>query len=260
MKIRNQGHFPDADPGGTPIDADQLARDDALLDLLGAGSPAPADDSLAVMLSSWQSSVAADEPEPVAVTAHRPATPSASGSVRTGSARRPFSARLVAVIAGAVVVLGGGLTAGAANAGPGSPLWPITKIVYADRAAVQQVTAYLDQAATAYADGRFADARSLTDKAAALLPKVTDAADRQRLAARIEQLRAALAAVAIPDPGASPTAPSGVAHSATPRPSGVGPSTTPAPSSPSPSPSPSQGGLLPLPPLPSLLPSLPILG
>ncbi|MCP2325320.1 hypothetical protein HDA40_003827 [Hamadaea flava] len=255
MKIRNQGHFPDADPGGTPIDADQLARDDALLDLLGAGSPAPADDSLAVMLSSWQSSVAADEPEPVAVAAHGPATTTQPPR----SARRPFSARLIAAIAGAVVVLGGGLTAGAATAGPGSPLWPITKIVYADRAAVQQATAYLDEAATAYADRRFADARSLTDKAAALLPKVTDAADRQRLAARIEQLRAALAAVVIPDPGASPTAPSGVAHSATPRPSGVGPSTTPAPSSPSPSPSPSQGGLLPLPPLPSLLPSLPSL-
>ncbi|MEV0274072.1 hypothetical protein AB0H43_35315 [Hamadaea sp. NPDC050747] len=254
MKMRNQGHFPDSDPGGPPIDADQLAQDDALLDLLGSGSPPPADDSLAVMLSSWQASVSSDEAAPAPVVADPAVRPS----------RRPFSARLVAAIAGAVVLLGGGLTAGAANAGPGSPLWPITKIVYGDRAdsraAAQQATALLDQATTAYADRRFADARSLTDQAATLLPKVTDAVDRQRLTTRIEQLRAALAAVTIPETGSSPTAPSGVTHSATPRPSGVGPSTTPAPSSPAPSPSPSQGGLLPLPPLPSLLPSLPILG
>ncbi|NUR69893.1 MAG: hypothetical protein HOU81_03655 [Hamadaea sp.] len=243
MKIRNQGHFPDADP----VDPAQLARDDELLDLLGSGSPPPADDSLAVMLSSWQSSLSA----PMTVDSPAPA-------IRLK--RRPLSARLVAAIAAAVVVLGGGLTAGAANAGPGSPLWPITKIVYADRAAVQQATAFLDQATTAYADRRFDDARALTDKAAALLPKVTDAADRQRLAARIEQLRAALAAVTIPVPGSSPTTPSGVAPSAVPRPSGVAPSTTPSPAPASPSPSPSHGGLLPLPPLPSLLPSLPILG
>jgi hypothetical protein len=243
MKLRNQGHFPE------PVSPEQLAFDDALLDSLAAGEPAPEDDSLAVMLSAWNASLSADpisEPVPVSPTP----------VVRR---RRPLSARLVAAIAGAVVILGGGLTAGAANAGPGSPLWPITKIVYADRAgsraAMQEATAFLDQATTAYADRRFADALDLTNKAAALLPKVTDAADRQRLTSRIERLRAALAAVTLPVPGASPSAPSGVAPS--PNPSGVTPSTTPRPST-SPSPSTSQGGLLP--PLPSILPSLPLIG
>jgi len=249
---RNQGHFPDADPTGPPIDPDQLDRDDALLDALGAGSRPPTDDSLAMMLSAWNSSLATETLKPVATAPLAPSRPR----------RRPLSARLVAAIAGAVVILGGGLTAGAANAGPGSPLWPITKIVYADRAdsraAAQAATALLDQATTAYAERRFSDALSLTDQAAALLPKVTGNADRHRLEARIEQLRAALTAVTIPVPGASPTAPTGVVPSASPQPSGVAPSTTPSPA-PSTSPSPSQGGLLPL-PLPSILPSLPILG
>jgi hypothetical protein len=253
MKIRNQGHFPDADP----VDPDQLARDDALLDALAAGTPGPADDDLATMLSAWQSSVSS------------PALSSPASDVAISVPARPVRsprplAKLVAALAGAVVVLGGGLTAAAAGAGPDSPLWPITRIVYADRAdsraASQTATELLDKATKAFAEHRYADSAALTDQASAYLPKVTDAAARQRLEARIQQLRAALATVSLPVPGSSPT-PSGTvapgAAAPTPAPSGKQAESTPAPST---SPSPSQGGLLPLPPLlPSVLPSLPLL-
>ena len=247
---RNQGHFPDADP----VDPDQLARDDALFNALAAGTPGPADDDLATMLSAWQTSLSAP-------TSVAPATPAPPARVRSP---RPL-AKLVAALAGAVVVLGGGLTAAAASAGPDSPLWPITRIVYADRAdsraASQSATELLDQATKAFAEHRYTDSAALVDQASAYVPKVTDAATRQRLEARIQQLRAALATVSLPVPGSSPTpsgsavAPGAAAPSPTPAPSGKQAESTPAPS-----PSPSQGGLLPLPPLlPSLLPSLPLL-
>ncbi|NUT37565.1 MAG: hypothetical protein HOV79_31360, partial [Hamadaea sp.] len=151
MKLsRNQGHFPDADP----VDPDQLARDDALLDALGAGEPGPADDDLAVMFSAWQTAVSTDLPDaPVSVA---PAPAPAPAPRRRA---RPL-AKLVAALAGAVVVLGGSLTAAAGGAGPGSPLWPITKIVYADRAdsraAERTAQRLVDEATTAFAHHDYA--------------------------------------------------------------------------------------------------------
>lgn len=253
MKIRNQGHFPDADP----VDPDQLARDEALLDALGAGAPGPDGDDLAAMLSAWQTSVSTDIPSAVDdAVVHE-----AAAVAPPRRTRRPL-AKLIAALTGATIVLGGSLTAAAAGAGPGSPLWPITRIVYADRAdsraAEQTAQRLVDEATTAFAHHDYADATARLDRADTYLPKITDGVAKQRIAGQIERLRAAIAAVTLPSVGVSPTpqAPGAASSPGTGGTDGRPAESTPAPS---PTPSPSQGGLLPLPPLPSLLPSLPIL-
>lgn len=228
-----------------------LERDDELLTALSRGVRPDPDDPIIELLADWHADIST--PLPALAPARAP---------------RRFLRPFLVAAAAAVFALGG-TAALAATAQPGSPLWPITKVIYPDRAdsrtAAQAAQRLLDQAATAVAEHREPDALAALTAAKAQIDLITDPGTRQRLEARWAQLRAALSLSQIstgtpsaaPAPGNPGTAPS-PAPSHTPGGGGVVPP-LPVPSLPLPSlPVPS----LPLPSLPvtlpSILPSLPL--
>ena len=168
----------------------------------------------------------------------------------------------IALALAAVALVAGGAAVAASNATPNGPLWPVSQLLYpqrADRVAAQDA---LDRARTAAKEGRLADARRLLDQAQALINKVSDPAERTRLQAELEQIRqlVSTAGSVVPLPPGSSPGPQ-------PQPSG-GPAPTGSTGQP-PGPLPSIGlptnilptGILPSGLLPtSLLPSLPIIG
>ncbi|MFG2057569.1 hypothetical protein ACGFI9_26465 [Micromonospora sp. NPDC048930] len=287
-------------PGGgeEAMDLDVLARDDLLLDALGRGEPAPAGDSVAALLAAWHADLTDDLPAPAPV---RPAAPDAAptaivplpassagrapatgslpepaakdevtaptplSAARSARRHRPWTVRLAAA-AVALLALAAGLGVSSRTAGPGSPLWSLTKVLYPQQAEVRDVEELITRARAALADGRLDDAGQLVEQARRELADVTDRATVARLRADLDALTRDLAAARAPLPStapspsapATPTTPaarpsSGGASAPRPRPSGSTTSTGP-------SSSPGSGGpLLPLPdlPLPSLSPLLP---
>ncbi|GAA1367866.1 hypothetical protein [Catellatospora chokoriensis] len=299
-----------------------LDRDDALLDGLGLGGAAHADDPLAGMLAAWRTDLAEppfaptldldiaaqaaladpidldeeahEEPaaavlrpaagRPVAssapdhvITAGEPATgrrdarrssrpPGRGGTARPVRGGRLRPGRLLLAAALLVAVLGGGVVVGAGAGQPGTPLWPVTQLVYAARAdsrvAAQETEELLARADRALQERRHDDAEQLLRQAWDHLGQVREKSDHQRLRTELMRLLAAFAAVTA-QPSASPT------PGSSPRPAGGTTAPTSAPTgAPTPSPTPGAGGLLPgLPPLlpslppilPSLLPDLPLL-
>jgi hypothetical protein len=83
---------------------------------------------------------------------------------RWGRRRAAVAAVVVGLSAGL-----GGVAVAAADARPGSPLWPITKVIYSDTAADRQASAdaeaALDKARRALAQGRMSDAERYLDEA-----------------------------------------------------------------------------------------------
>lgn len=299
-----------------------LNRDDAMLDGLGLGGAAHADDPLAGMLAAWRTHLAEppfaptldldiaaqaeladpldldeDDVEEPAATALRPAASSSGNHVvaaggpataarrgavgatrppgRRGGPARPVRGarlrpgRLLLAAALLVAVLGGGVVVGAGAGQPGTPLWPVTQLVYAERAdsrvAAQETAELLARADRALREQRPGEAEQLLRQAWDLLGQVREESDHQRLRTELMRLLAAFAAVTAPPnvPSASPT------PGSSPRPAGGTTTPTSAPTgAPAPSLTPGAGGLLPgLPPLlpslpptlPSLLPDLPLL-
>ncbi|SIQ75074.1 anti-sigma-D factor RsdA [Micromonospora avicenniae] len=109
--------------------------------------------------------------------------PSATGRRR----RRGFAA-----VALALVGVPCGLWLGAAHAEPGGTLWPVTRLVHADRAESMQtrweIGQALDRARRDLAEGRHDAARSQLERAAELLGRVDDDAAAARLRDEIEGL------------------------------------------------------------------------
>jgi len=246
-----------------PVDLGAVARDDALLDALGRGAELSPDDEFAAMLASWRTDLSPDAPI---------ADSEAADDEVTGPplVRKPAHGRLSRVVlaaAAAVLALAGTVAVAAGRAQPGSRLWPITTVVYAERAdslvAAQDARSAIAKAREAVTAGRYAEADRLLDQATTLAGKVHDTGTRQQLLDEVAEVRALL-------PAGTPTATTSRAPSANATP-------TPSPSSSAgsgshagsgntgngnsggtPSPSASSGGLLSgiLPDLP--LPSLPI--
>jgi len=188
---------PGADP---PVDLSQITADDALLDALGQGEPAPGDDRLAGALAAWRTDLDTDPPAPPSV-----GTPA--------SARRPQrrpGRRLLVAVAAATVLLAG-LAFGVERAGPTSPLWPIARVAFPDRVEPRLAERHIALARQAATDGRYADAQSQLDQAEANVERIRDQALVRRLRAEIEALRRTLPAGPVtPPPAPSPTpAPSG---------------------------------------------------
>jgi len=242
-------------PRPRPITMELARADDELLDALGRGEPAPEGDEIAELLAAWRAEVAE---EPVTVPVRR-------------SAWSGWRVRLVAAAALVTVALGGTSLA-AADAGPDSPLWPVTRIVNPDKADTVDAQATLDQARRAIDEGRQADARRLLDQAAKQIATVRDPSAAARLRAELDALRAKLSTV----PSSVPSVPSGAGNRAptvTPSPGTTGGGAAPGGAAPgggtpggnNPAPAPTTtnpGSILPtnLPTLPlptSILPSLP---
>jgi hypothetical protein len=164
-----------------------VSRDDELLDLLGSGGHPATTDPVIEALYAWRLdlSTGLDRSALVTRNGHRH-----NGRIRSGTARRdertqsgedgtghrgrhrrrPGQRR--STIAAVAVGLSAGLSGvavAAADAGPGSPLWPITKVIYSDTAAERQAEAdaeaALDRAKQALAEGRVKDAERYLDEA-----------------------------------------------------------------------------------------------
>ncbi|WP_200210493.1 hypothetical protein [Micromonospora coerulea] len=263
-------------PGGEEaMNLEVIARDDLLLDALGRGEEAPADDAVAAMLAAWHADVAADLTAPAEL---RPPTPTRDGdapgpAVPLRSAHpvrrsRRWPLRLAAAVI-ALVALVSGIGIGSRNAGPSSPLWTLTKLLYPQQAEVRGVEETIARARAALTAGRLDEAQRLVDQARRELADITDPATVDRLRAQLDELARQLTAArtdATP-PAAPPVPPAPSA----PRPGRSAGATTQAPA-PAPKPtkpgagstphaSPTGGGgdpLLPLPelPLPAPSPSL----
>ena len=248
-------------PPEQPVDPDVLWTDDLLLDALGRGGQAPADDAIAALLAAWRADLA-DPADPPAVAEVVPIT----------RARRRRRVRL-GVAAAVLAVIAGGTGIAAAQATHGSPLWPITQLVNPQRAAVLDAESAIEAARQAVTEGRGADAQRLVDRAATLISRVRDASVAARLRTELDAVRQLLATATTPagPPGATPGAPvpgavptpgstavpgagqGGGQPVPTPGPTGAGhPPPLPVPSLPVPS--------LPLPslPVPTSLPPLPL--
>ncbi|MFG3297992.1 anti-sigma-D factor RsdA [Micromonospora chersina] len=260
--------------GDEAMDLGTIARDDALLDALGRGEPAPDGDAFAGLLAAWRSDLA-EEP-----TGVRPAAPDAveeAPAPRASRRPRPWALRLAAA-AVALLALVSGLGISSRDAGPGSPLWSLTKLLHPQQAEVRGIEDTVDRARAALDAGRLDDAEALIARARRDLARVEDPAAVARLGAALDVLARDLAAargVTAP-PSAAPAGSVAAtpAPTAVPSPSGTGtPRPGPATSDGSPrpgtssSPDPADSPLLPLPrlPLPSVsvsvsVPGLPLPG
>jgi hypothetical protein len=253
-----------------PADLAQIAADDALLDALGKGEapppgPQPAGDELAGLLHAWRADLddKLDATQPLV------------GELLEAQSNRPIElkpkrrgSKLLTGVAAAILILGG-LAAGASQAGPNSPLWPLTKVMYPERADTRSAEQAISRARAAIAANRLDEANHQLDQATALVGRLQDSGDKRRLTDQIAQLRQLIAAKTAPSQPATPSAPVPGATPAAPQ----GPTAQPAPQptrdpgdNPLPLPT---GGLptlpdlpaptLPAPTLPQLpLPSLPI--
>jgi hypothetical protein len=201
--------------GDQPIDAARLRDDELLLCLLGAGGSMAGEDDLAILLGEWRATLpaVADDPGHDLPVDDQPriagTVPEAVGTQprRTTPARAPARRRLrlAAVAAVAASLVGGAMTAAAAHARPGSPLWPVTRLMYGEladsRVAVQTADRAVAQARAAAREGRSDDARRLLDEASALLGQIREPADARRVRASIAAARTLLT----PRPGGTST-------------------------------------------------------
>jgi hypothetical protein len=228
--------------GGQAPDLGTIAADTLLLDSLGRGEPAPAGDPVAGLLAAWRADLDVDldavldvdldtDLDAAAITDLdtdldaaattdpdtdlEPAGPATGvpGGAPADRRRRYRMARRALGTAAAVLLVGGGLIAGAGQATPGSPLWPITRVMYperADNAAAEHTLGLAREAAT---EGRADDARRLLAQAETQIARVSDAGRAQRLRAELKTVRGMLPAAA-PDtsaPGVPTSVPSGPA-------------------------------------------------
>ncbi|QYN32129.1 hypothetical protein K1T35_26345 [Pseudonocardia sp. DSM 110487] len=231
MRLGDENDLPDGggtENGGSlpqdtehPLDVAALRADNEFIEQLAAGLVAPRDvpasargteDELVAMLAAW---VAEVRPEALAGGSSSGPTPSAgliadtavdvsdpddtTGApagvtpLRSGR-RRTFSpyARRLAIAAALVALATSGVAAGASDAEPGSALWPVSKVFYAERArsveAAITVNDHLEQARAALRAGRPDEAARQIDAAAASLPGVRPAEGHDDLARVQRQL------------------------------------------------------------------------
>jgi len=219
--------------GEQPPDLAAILADTLLLDSLGRGEPAPDGDEVAAMLAAWRAELEFDLDSDVDVDRDaerlaglgtdlpaqpavlRPGRPVGADEdiapvtpIDAGRGRR-WSRILVGIAAAVVLLVAGGLI-GAANAGPGSPLWPLTRVVYPDQADTMTAEHTIAQARQAAAEGRYDDARRLLDQAGAQVAKLRDPRQAARLRAEIDDILRSIPASASntgtePSVGTTPT-------------------------------------------------------
>ena len=170
MPDNNNGHgngsFFHGTPLDEPIDLAAVQADDELINALGAGFGVPsggrsfhADDQVVALLSNWRADVM-EEPIPelidleTAVAAVRAGMPAAKPT-RSARARHLVP---VAAAAAFLVLVGGGVTIGSATAEPDSALWPVSKVLFSERAesveAAVRVSDKIDNAKQALSEGK----------------------------------------------------------------------------------------------------------
>jgi hypothetical protein len=178
-----------------------VTADDLLLDALGRGDLSADDDEVAAMLAAWRADLDADDS-----TEPQDAEPEVAVVAPVIPIRRVRRLARIAVAAAAVLVLGGGLTVAAASgAKPGSPLWPITRVVFPGQADVAAAQHAIDLARNAAVEGRLDDARRLVDQADSLIARVRSPQDAERLRAELDDVRRMLGDAPANAPGGGST-------------------------------------------------------
>ena len=203
-----------ADPGERWPNLGVLATDAALLDTLGRGEPAPTTDAVAAMLAAWRADLDAD----ITGARYQPA----AFPPRT----RRLARRAVGVAAAAALLASGSVMA-AGHATPASPLWPITRVMYPERADTAAAEDAIGQAREAAAHGRYDDARRLLDRAEGLIARVRDPKRLRQLQAELRSVRAMLPAAAPAAPGTRPPGGLATTPDAAPTPPTTQPTTQP---------------------------------
>lgn len=256
-----------------PLDADAVLRDDTLLDALGRGElPSEFDDDATVkLLHAWRNDIAHAaglpevEPSPVGMPAlYAPAGGADTGTEPAGRlvvGRFRLSRRvLVAAAVGTIAVGSMGSVAAAGAAEPGSPLWPITKVVYSDRAesleAREDALSLLREAKQAADHNRPEEAQRLLNTALEQADRVDGKKDKDKIEDQADEVRAELAAITEPTPTTTPAPPAQSPEpSSSPAAPPPNPAPTPEPTSPA-EPPPSPADPSPTPPVePSPTPS-----
>jgi hypothetical protein len=185
---------------------ERIARDDRALDAAGQGAEAldhlirtggATRDPVLAMLAQWHDEVSDGADTTLRGAAWPAAAPAGDPSGTTGPPVRPRRriGRLLVAASAAVLAtaLLGGVAVGAAGAGPGSPLWPVTRAVYPGQADSREHQAAaqrdLDDAQQAAAAGDTAGARHYLDDAGHHLAQVRPSAAATRLRQRADQMR-----------------------------------------------------------------------
>jgi hypothetical protein len=236
---------------GDGVTTDSVRRDDRALDAAGGGvdvfdlavrSGEVAEDPVLRLLAGWRDDLHGSAHQPVVVgrvAQDRSAEQAAAGAALLPSSRRRHASRLVVGSAAAImaVLAFGGVAVAAGVAQPGSPLWPITKVIYPGWAdsrehelAAARDLAYARRAAQ---EGRIGDARRYLDDADQHSRHIPSG-EADRIRQQADQMRRTLR-------GESSKAQPHPAPSSSPSPSTktmptLSPSGYPSPSSPSPSP------------------------
>lgn len=209
MTVRMSGDTSDGRAGGLG----RLTEDDLLFDQLGRGEQPAERDDLVAALAEWRAALpdagpTDDELDAAAVSAVR------------RSRRTARWARRSLVLATAGLLTFCGLTAAAHSAGPASPLWPVTTLLYPDlaesRAAADAAGRAVADARAAIEDGRYEPASRLLDHAWSLVDQVDEPASSDRLLATIAALRAEIVARRDTQPPSGPGDPGSGARNSLP--------------------------------------------
>ncbi|OLF14647.1 hypothetical protein [Actinophytocola xanthii] len=165
-------------------DPDTPGQDADLLDQPDRGEPTE-DGEVELMVSRWRTTPPASPTDARLLEA-------VTATVAAPRDRRRFP-KLTAAVAASALLAVGGITAAAAHAGPDSPLWPITQLVFGDlaesRTAAQSADDTLREARTAAHDGDAAEAARLLARADDLTNRVAEPTVANRLREAIADLR-----------------------------------------------------------------------
>jgi hypothetical protein len=200
----------DGDDDELPIDLQALRSDDELLDALGGTGSHPefaatarygGEAELVSLLRAWRDE-AEHDPIPMMYDTEAAVEVISQAAI---DRRRPRRWLVPVASAAAVVVIGfTSLGVVARDAQPGSPLWGLTQVLYADHAksveAAVTVRDELSHASVAMQEGHFTEARTALSLAQNSLPSVDSSDGRADLLARGQQLAQQLGANGLEPP------------------------------------------------------------
>ncbi|MCA1656412.1 MAG: hypothetical protein LC713_01650, partial [Actinobacteria bacterium] len=174
------------------LQLEAVQRDDVLLDRIAEGD-LPADaDAVCAGLAAWSRHISTAPEPPPAV----PASMAEPEPEFEPSARRLTRPVIVGLILVGAIASSGGVAAAAAQAGPGSVLWPVTKIVAPRHAesmeAARDILAAVSKARQLAGQGESTSALRTLQHALDQINKVGRGDGRSTLRAQVTELQAAL--------------------------------------------------------------------
>lgn len=228
-----------------PVDLAAVQADDALLDMLGAGSVADTDTDadLARVLVAWRRDV---DTEAIGELVDTDTAVAVIGAARKPASRRHPVLGPAAAAAAVLVIAFSGVGLVAKSAQPGDQLFSLTKVLYADYArsaeAAQKAQIELNDAESAIKQGRTSEAKESLQQAQQQLAVVGEEEGHTTLAAKHDQLEEMLAGIGSPTESSTSPKPTPETTSSQPQlpvpPVSVSPTPTPTETS-TPSPPPS---------------------